>query len=121
MWGKVTANKVGKIWKAGKEVRKGEFERIELINRLDNVKFSKKAYSRLEESWRFVPVSLLKEVIISWKKLPDPKWSSANMYYYTIWKNWKKYNVEVLYDEESNTIWHFLYTNKWIWPLSPIK
>lgn len=38
--------------------------------------------------------------------------SNATMYYTTMYKNGKMYNLEVLYDEISNTVYHFEYARK---------
>lgn len=38
--------------------------------------------------------------------MPDPRGSNAMMYYTTM------YNLEVLYDEISNTVYHFEYARK---------
>ena len=43
------------------------------------------------------------------------------MHYTNMFKNGKKYNLEVLYDEVTNTIMHFKYTQKSIGPLDAIK
>ena len=70
---------------------------------------------------RAVPVEILKEAIATGTHEPDPCGSSAIMYYTTIHKNGKKYNLEVLYNPDSNTVFHFKYTRKAIGPLPKIK
>lgn len=44
--------------------------------------------------------------------MPDPRGASATMYYTTMYKNGKMYNLEVLYDEVTNTVYHFKYVRK---------
>lgn len=43
------------------------------------------------------------------------------MYYSQIIKNGKLYNTEILYEQSTNTILHFKYTQKAIGPLSKTK
>ena len=38
--------------------------------------------------------------------------SRATMYYTTMYKNGKMYNLEVLYDEVTDTVYHFEYARK---------
>ena len=85
--------------------------------KLENVQLSAKAEQRMNETWRFVPISILTETIINWKKLSDPQWTNAFMFYSVINRNGKDYNLEVLYSPTDNSIWHFLYTQDPIWPL----
>lgn len=83
------------------------------------INFSPYAYKHMMESSRYVPVSILKEVIKTvWVK--DPRWTSSLMYYSKISINWKDYNIEVLYDTTANTISHFKYTAKAIGNLPKI-
>jgi hypothetical protein len=42
------------------------------------------------------------------------------MHYTTMYKNGKMYNLEVLYDKATNTIYHFEYTRKAIGNLPKI-
>lgn len=67
----------------------------------------------MTESGRKVPLQILDDVIKTTKGLPDPAGSGALMHYSPMWRNGKLYNLEVLYDKASNSIWHFKY--------SPIK
>lgn len=62
----------------------------------------------------------IKDVIAKGNGLPDPQGSSATMYYSKIYKNGKPYNIEVLYDKASNTVYHFEYTRKAIGKLPAI-
>jgi hypothetical protein len=57
------------------------------------------------------------DVIKTTKGFPDPGGSNALMYYSPMWKNGKVYNFEVLYDQTTNSIWHFKYTRKALGPL----
>jgi RHS repeat-associated protein len=85
-------------------------------------KFSKVAAKHMNESTRAVPVQLLDEVIKApMAVVKDPRTlSKANMYYSQIHKNGKLYNIEVLYDETTNMIMHFKYTQNAIGPLKII-
>ena len=38
--------------------------------------------------------------------------SRATMYYTTMYKNGKMYNLEVLYDDVTDTVYHFEYARK---------
>ncbi len=42
----------------------------------------------------------------------DSKGLNAMMHYTTMTKNGQKYNLEVLYDKSTNTVYHFEYTRK---------
>ncbi|SMP29205.1 hypothetical protein SAMN06264346_11185 [Chryseobacterium profundimaris] len=53
--------------------------------------------------------------------LSDPRGTNALMHYSQMWKNDKLYNVKVLYDEGTNTIMHFKYTQKPLGSLPTIK
>ena len=64
------------------------------------------------ESGRQVPVQTLQDAIRYGECMPDPRGSNAKMYYTNIYKEGKKYNLEVLYDEVSNTVYHFEYAKK---------
>ena len=69
---------------------------------------------------RAVPVEILKEAIASGSPAYDPDGSNATMYYTTMYRNGKKYNLEVLYDSETGMILHFQYTPKAIGNLPKI-
>ncbi|EAE5346242.1 hypothetical protein HH541_001612 [Listeria monocytogenes] len=70
---------------------------------------------------RAVPVQTLKEAIKGGIPMPDPRGSRATMYYSEIYINGKKYNFEVLYDNATNTIYHFKYDRRPLGPLSAIS
>jgi len=74
--------------------------------------YTEKANQHMNDSNRQVPVQTLQDVINNGTPMPDPQGSSATMYYSTITINGKNYNIEVLYDEVSNTIYHFEYARK---------
>ena len=78
----------------------------------DGLNFSNKALEHMGESVRQVPVQTLQDAIRHGQAMPDPRGSNATMYYTTIYKNGKMYNLEVLYDETTNTIYHFEYARK---------
>jgi len=71
----------------------------------------------MDEAGRALPIQTLDDAIQSGIKLPDPQGTSANMYYTTMSRNGKMYNLEVLYDSTTNTIMHFKYTPEAIGPL----
>ena len=73
------------------------------------------------ESARQVPVQTLQDAIRYGEALPDPRGSSATMYYITMTKNGKRYNLEVLYDETTNSVYHFEYARKAMGNLPVIK
>ena len=115
------ASKVGKatrhmdlqlVARAGKSVFKNIDEGLNFTNttakHMDNVK-------------RYIPVETLRDAIKSTKGVTDPRGTDALMHYTTMFKNGKKYNLEVLYDKATNTIMHFKYTQKSIGPLDAIK
>ncbi len=58
---------------------------------------------------RFVPVQTLINTIKYGTMSADPQGTSAIMYTTEMVKNGRTYTLEVLYDEASNTILHFLY------------
>ncbi|EAC3144133.1 hypothetical protein AOL11_08470 [Listeria monocytogenes] len=70
---------------------------------------------------RAVPVQTLKEAIKGGIPMPDPRGSRATMYYSEIYINGKRYNFEVLYDNTTNTIYHFKYDRRPLGPLSAIS
>ena len=78
----------------------------------DGLNFSNKALEHMGESGRQVPVQTLQDAIRYGEAMPDPSGSSATMYYTTMYKNGKMYNLEVLYDEISNTVYYFEYARK---------
>ncbi len=41
--------------------------------------------------------------------MPDPRGSRALLHTVEMWKNGKVYKLEVLYDQTTDTIWHFVY------------
>ena len=61
-----------------------------------------------------VPIQILKQAIEQSKGVPDPQGSRALMYTVEMMKNEKLYNLEVLYDKATNSIWHFKYS-----PINP--
>ena len=67
-----------------------------------------------------VPVQILDDIIkSSMAVLKDPReGSSALMYYSQLWKNSKLYNIEILYEKNTNTVMHFKYSPD---PMGPLK
>ena len=102
---------------AAKEVSKGG----KYTNLDDGLNFSNKASEHMAESGRQVPVQTLQDAIKGGEALPDPRGSSATMYYTTMYKNGKMYNLEVLYDKTTNTVFHFEYARKAMGNLPAIK
>ncbi|MBV4360612.1 DUF6443 domain-containing protein [Pinibacter aurantiacus] len=80
--------------------------------------FGGSAGRHMMEPGRTVPVQILEQAISGSEGLVDPKGSQALMHYIEMSKNGKLYNLEVLYDEPTNTIWHFKYTQD---PIGPLK
>ncbi|TLU98952.1 FG-GAP-like repeat-containing protein [Dyadobacter luticola] len=85
------------------------------------INFGKTAAGHFSNPARKVPIHILDDVIKNTKGFADPGGSNALMHYQQIWKNGKPYNLEVLYDKASNSIWHFKYDTRALGPLSPIK
>jgi hypothetical protein len=71
--------------------------------------FSKKAAEHMGNPARAVPAQTLEGAIKGAKGLPDPRGSDALMHTVEMVKNGKSYNLEVLYNESTNTIFHFKY------------
>ena len=92
---------------AGKVVESG---RISILD--DGLNFSNRALEHMGESGRQVPIQTLQDAIRYGEAMPDPRGSNTTMYYTTMYKNGKMYNLEVLYDEISNTVYHFEYARK---------
>lgn len=82
--------------------------------------FTHTTLARMNDKDRFVPIQILDYVIKNTKGIPDPRGSEALMYYTTMWKNGKTYNLEVLCNHETNTILHFLYTKDPLGPLTKL-
>jgi len=72
--------------------------------------FSTKAAGHMANPGRAVPVQILEQAIKSSKGVLDPRGSRALMHTTEMFKNGKAYNLEVLYDKASNSIWHFKYS-----------
>lgn len=90
-------------------------------NSKQSIKFSTSAAIHMNEPHRFVPLYILEHAINHGIPRPDPQGSASIMYYTTMYKNGKKYNLEVLFDKSTNTIWHFKYDIRALGPLSKIK
>jgi|GEM_PF-1386495 len=95
-----------------------------LWNTREEFNFSPYADAHMRNFRRFVPVQSLREVIRYRTSVPDPRGSVSRMYYSTayIHRNgrWARYNIEVLFDSNTNTIWHFKYTDEAIGNLPAI-
>ena len=88
---------------------------------VSDLNFGNRASDHMDNPGRSVPVQILQEAIEKGTAMPDPRGSDAVMYYIVIHKNGKKYNLEVLYDSKTNTIYHFMYTKEPIGGLPPLK
>lgn len=111
---------VNRIKKLPKSAKKAHIHTINLdINK--GINFTKTTSKHMHEKSRYVPVSLLREVILFTIGFPDPRGSRAMMHYRTIYRNGSKYNLEVLYRRDTNMIYHFEYSRKAMGPLPKIK
>ena len=86
-----------------------------------NLNFSTTSAEHMSDPNRYVPVQILQEAIRTGTPMPDPRGGSSTMYYTTMMRGSKSYNLEVLYDAPSNTIYHFKYTEKAIGNLPATK
>jgi hypothetical protein len=82
--------------------------------------FTNTAWAHMENPGRRVPLQILEDVIENSESFPDPQGTNARMYYERIFRNGKAYNLEVLYDNSTNTIMHFEYARKAMGPLEAI-
>jgi RHS repeat-associated protein len=97
---------------------------IKSIEKTTNIsyEFTNATLNRMDDPARRVPLNILDEVIKNPQVVgPDPQGTAAKMYYSTIYKNGKLYNIEVLYKQSNNTIYHFLYSPSPLGPMPPIK
>jgi hypothetical protein len=82
--------------------------------------FTNTALEHMGNPGRRVPIQIMQDVIENSEGFPDPQGTSAKMYYERIFRNGKPYNLEVLYDNSTNTIMHFEYARKAMGPLQAI-
>ncbi|TDW91896.1 RHS repeat-associated core domain-containing protein, partial [Dinghuibacter silviterrae] len=83
--------------------------------------FTNTAWQHMQNPDRKVPIQILKDVIENSPSFPDPRGSNARMFYERMFRNGQEYNLEVLYEESSNTIMHFKYSDKAMGPLPKIN
>lgn len=84
--------------------------------------FTSTTYNHMQDPSRYVPVTVLYQAITNGVSLSDPQGSGNKMMYYdVITRNGKQYNLEVLYDESTNTVYHFKYTENAIGPLEKVN
>ncbi|MBC1568160.1 hypothetical protein HCJ20_04445 [Listeria sp. FSL L7-1425] len=120
------ASKMKEYLKREKEIleriKKANSERTSTANSSgkDIFNYTNKVNEHMANLDRAVPVQILKEAIKGGTPMPDPRGSRATMYYSEIYINGKKYNFEVLYDNVTNTIYHFKYDRRPLGPLSAI-
>ncbi|MFC4075636.1 polymorphic toxin-type HINT domain-containing protein [Salinithrix halophila] len=87
-----------------------------------DIKFASKPTEHMDNPGRYVPVQILKEATKSTKGYPDPRGASnALMHYTPMYRNRKKYNLEVLFDHKENEVLHFKYDRRPLGPLPAIK
>ena len=92
-------------------VKKIPFE-VSKMFRLVNIRqlsFSHAAKKHMSEAARKVPIQMLEKAIKYGKAARDTRGSKAIMYTTDMWKNGKKYKLEVLYDWSKRMILHFKY------------
>lgn len=80
------------------------------VNYAKKMKFTDVTTSRMNNSARHVPVNTLAAAVKYGKRAPDPG-GAAGAYKYTtqMYRNGKKYNLEVVVRESDNTVLHFHY------------
>ena len=71
--------------------------------------FTNTTLQRMQNPARFVPVRTMMDAIKYGTASPDLQGTQAMMYTIEMFKNEKSYQLEVLYDQATNTILHFLY------------
>ena len=104
------------------------FKNINFIKKLSEksekliFNFKPAAAAHMLNKERVIPILILEKAINGAEHIvSDPReLTKAKMYYSKIWKGGKQYNVEVLFDADTNTIYHFKYTNKKLGPLTKI-
>ena len=67
-------------------------------------KYTKTVMNHMKDPNRYVPESIVGDVIrYPIRTGPDPRGTSAKMYYSTMRRNGKLYNIEILYDSKQNS------------------
>ena len=92
-------------------MKKIPFE-VSKMFRLVNIRqlsLSHAAKKHMSEAARKVPIQKLEKAIKNGKAARDTRGSKAIMYTTDMWKNGKKYKLEVLYDWSKRMILHFKY------------
>ena len=105
---------------AGAGIIKGIKGTGNIVKGTEKFNFTNTTAKHMDDAGRSVPIQTLNDAIKSGIKRADPQGTSAKMYYTTMSKNKKMYNLEVLYDSKTNTIMHFKYTSEAIGPLPKI-
>ena len=82
---------------------------------------STRVSERMSNPGRAVPIQTIMNTIDYGISTSDPKGTSAHMYYSTMWKNEQLYNLEVLYNKATDTIWHVMYSRNALGPLPAIR
>ena len=105
--GMLPVGKIGKVAKVAEGAGNVAKEGKTILN------FTETTAKHMDEAGRYVPVQILDDAIKTTKGVADPLGSRALMHTTEMVKNGKTYNLEVLYDKATNSVWHFKY--------SPIK
>ena len=93
----------------------GSIERAEVLSHeisafSKELKFTETTAKRMETASRYVPQEILAEAIKAGKEVVDPQGVAGTMKYTSeMFRNGKKYELEVIYREVDKTILHFLY------------
>lgn len=83
--------------------------------------FTDTALQHFKNPNRFVPIQMIIDTVKTGTPLPDPQgYATLTMYYKQVLIGNKLYNLEVLYESVTNTIYHFQYTRDAIGPLAQI-
>ena len=74
-----------------------------------SINFSRRAGEHMNEQGRRVPISILGDAIRYGSESPDPRGSQALQYEIQMYRNGSPYNLTVVFDWKTNTIYHFQY------------
>jgi hypothetical protein len=86
-------------------------EKICYKNINDGLNFGASAADHMADPARYVPIEILRDVIKTTKGSPDPRGAAdALVYYSPFFKDGKMYNLKVVYNTVTNTIYHFHFT-----------
>lgn len=106
---------------AGRKIIKSVIKTYNYSKISDGLNFTVTTAKHMRNPDRFVPVHTLRDAILGGIKRNDPRGTPAKMCYTIMYKNGKKYNLEVLYNFLDNRIYHFQYSQKALGPLPRIR